>query len=328
MAMTQRHFSCDWGTTHFRLQAIEPGAERVAAETHSSQGVAALAQGGTTGRAERFRTVLATALQALKTQVDPGFERAPVAISGMASSSIGWQELPYGLLPLALDGGGLPWTELAPIENHRLALISGLASKTDVLRGEETQALGAFHRKTLAPLAAGCLLILPGTHSKHLQIADYQVRHFQTFMTGELFAVLSQHSLLRHSVGEVSLSPEPLQGETLEAFRAGVGTARQTPLSAALFRVRTRQVLDGQGAPSNRAFLSGVLIGSELAYLATQRPPCDPLLLGAPPALSAAYCLAIETLGLRDRSSILSSSDQALLSARGQAVFLRQIGWI
>lgn len=325
--MAQVFFSCDWGTTHFRLAAIEAGTLRAVAETRTSQGVAALSQGPAEELPQRFRSVLSGALQMLGDQTELAFARAPVAISGMASSSIGWQELPYGQLPLPLDGDGLPWSEQPSIAGHRLAMFSGLASKTDVLRGEETQALGVFHCEKFAPLASDCLLLLPGTHSKHLQIADGQVRSFQTYMTGELFAVLSQHSLLRHSVGEAPAEPESLVGDALEAFGEGVATSQSMPLSAALFRVRTRQVLDGQAAASNRDFLSGVLIGSELAQLAAPPQLGRPLVLAAAPALEPAYRLALESLGLNHSLSILSPADQALLTARGHAVLLSKIGW-
>lgn len=326
--MAQDFFSCDWGTTHFRLAAIEAGTQRVAAETHTTQGVATITPGPVDERPQRFRAVLSAALQQLDRQLGPPFQHAPVAISGMASSSIGWQELPYGGLPLSLDGNGLPWVELSPIDGHPLALFSGLASPRDILRGEETQALGVFQLEALAPLAAGCLLILPGTHSKHLVVADHQLHDFRTFMTGELFAVLSQHSLLRHSVSDTAPAPQSLEGETLASFCDGVEAARQAPLSAALFQVRTRQVLDGQPPQSNRTFLSGLLIGAELAHLTTSSLSYRALVLAAPPALESVYAAAMQALGLSDQVRSLSATEQGRLTAAGQRVLLQQIGWI
>jgi 2-dehydro-3-deoxygalactonokinase len=246
----------------------------------------------------------------------------------MASSSIGWRELPYARLPLSLDGGGLVWGELEPIDGHRIVLISGAASAHDVMRGEETQALGVFRLAGLKSLSAGCLLLLPGTHCKHLRIADGKVQEFHTFMTGELFAVISQHSILRHSVGPVPQATPTLEGRRLAAYRSGVAEARDLPLAAALFRVRTRQLLDGQAAEFNRAYLSGVLIGSELAYVTDQVPGGWPLVLSAAPALSSAYCEALSALGLEDRLHVVSPEDGARLSPQGQSVLLRRLDWI
>src|SRR5262245_7472016 len=238
--------SCDWGTSHFRLRLVGEG---IAQEVRTDDGVAKLAASGG-DRAENFRVTLARGLERLQAPAE-----IPILISGMASSSIGWKELPYARLPFALDGGSAVW---APMDD-RTYLISGLRSDTDVLRGEETEALGLV--STLGPdFPAAAVCVLPGTHSKHLEVDTGGITGFQTHMTGELFALLSQQSVLRHST-------DPGAPFDRAAFVEGVGQAQRQPLPAALFRVRTRHVLDRREVPSNTSFLSGLLIGTELAGL-------------------------------------------------------------
>jgi 2-dehydro-3-deoxygalactonokinase len=140
-------------------------------------------------------------------------------------------------------------------------------------------------------------------------------------MTGELFSVLGRHSLLQHSVGE---STEPLTSLAGEDFVAGVEHAIARPLSTALFRVRTRDVLDGLPAAGNLAFLSGVLVGGELAHLVHDPAP-TPLVLAATEPLATSYRLALAHLGAESRLTTVPPDDVELLSARGQSVLLSRL---
>ena len=149
------------------------------------------------------------------------------------------------------------------------------------MRGEETEALGVFELPLATRSEERMLLIMPGTHSKHLAIAERAIRDFRTFMTGELFDVVSAHTILRYSVAPLGETVALLNPDHLTAFRAGVEHARRLPLAAALFRVRTRQLLDQAAPETNRAFLSGTLIGAELAHLAGQRQADETIVLAA-----------------------------------------------
>ncbi|REK19305.1 MAG: 2-keto-3-deoxy-galactonokinase [Planctomycetota bacterium] len=320
--MSESFLNCDWGTTRLRLRAVLAGDAEVAAEHRTLDGVATLAQQYTPHEREaRYRTVLSEAVDALAEAAAETVADAPILISGMASSSLGWQELPYARLPLGLDGEGFVWRELAPLETsagrHRVVLISGARNDTDVMRGEETELLGLASLPEGSP-AAGALVIKPGTHSKHLRVEAGRLSDFRTFMTGELFDVLSRHSILQHSVAQNAAG-----NNDLEALRIGVRLGREMPLAAGLFRVRTRQVLDDTDPAANRAFLSGLLIGNELAYLA--REPAMVLVLCATEPAGAAYQTALEELGLAQRLVVIPPSDVELLSARGQAVLLRRV---
>jgi 2-dehydro-3-deoxygalactonokinase len=316
--------NCDWGTTRFRLRAVKLDHFTVAAEFHSADGVASLARHDSgDDRPNRFRSVLSAGLRRLTARLGKQLEDAPVMISGMASSSIGWQEVAYARLPISLDGSQLPWLELKPIESdlgsHRVVLISGACSKSDVMRGEETELIGLFTLPVAAALAAESLVIKPGTHSKHVRVEDQKIVGLQTFMTGELFGVLGQHSILRHSL-ENSAAGGLHWKEAEAELRAGVRHVRSIPLSSALFRVRSRQLLDNLPGARNRAFFSGVLLGNELAYL-TDGPLDDlSLVLCATEPSDAHYRAALDELGLTGRLTAIPSNEVELLSARGQAL--------
>lgn len=209
----------------------------------------------------------------------------------MASSTIGWLELPYTRLPLTLDGSNLrlervDWS--APSTISSTQLVSGAASENDMMRGEETEAIGLMQLVSSQP--PNLLLILPGTHSKHLTIQHEKVTAIRTYMTGELYEVLARHSVLRASVG---LSAEL----SLPAFSEGVECVRTNGLPASLFQTRTRQVLQGHSPENNAAFLSGLVIGAELLALA-QTEGALPIFLGGSGAVRPLYAQAANVLEL------------------------------
>ena len=271
--------NCDWGTTRFRLRLSGLIDAETAVEFESDQGVGNSRDELPAARARQFAAVLTDGLQRLAKD-NPETGAAPIMISGMASSSIGWHELPYAVAPWQLDGSDLACREIEPVaterSSHRVILVSGTRTATDVMRGEETQAVGLFQLPQAQPFADRAIVVLPGTHSKHLMIENRRVVDFQTFMTGELFDVIGRHSVLRHSIGSRFLDTDELSGEQLASFRSGVVEASRRPLPAALFRVRTRDVLEEAAPIANRAFLSGLLIGSELTHLGGMSTPAAP----------------------------------------------------
>jgi 2-dehydro-3-deoxygalactonokinase len=328
--MQEFFINCDWGTSHFRLRAIRIRDTGILAEFRSDDGVALLAAShDDPARSAIFQRVLSEGLGRLGAAVGQSLAAATVVISGMASSSIGWHELPYAPVPFCLDGANLIWRELGTgegLDGFPVVLVSGARTDSDVMRGEETQALGVFRLPVAMPLADRSILVLPGTHSKHLQVAAGQIVGFQTTMTGELFDVLSKQSVLKHSVDADESSSAGLEGDFATAFQAGIAQSRELGLSAALFRVRTRQVLQGHPSATNRAFLSGVLIGAELAYLSKTPWRDQPILLAAGSALEPAYWLAFEAMGLGQRLTSIAAPDVERLSALGQLALLPHLG--
>ncbi len=290
--------SCDWGTSSFRLRVVGGTATT---EVRTDEGAAKLAALGG-DRATAFRETLDRGLLQLGAPDD-----WPVIISGMASSTIGWRELPYARLPFALEGRDAVWERI----DDRVCLISGFRGDTDMLRGEETQAIGLA--ATLgSELPERVTLVFPGTHSKHLEVNGGVITEVRTFMTGELFDLLVHHSVLRHST-EFEAAFDSV------AFAQGVAETRRQPLIAALFRVRTRQVLDRQPAAANTAFLSGLLIGAELLTLAESGLP---VIVAAGSAVRNACAAAGEVLGFGSRLRIVDADP---LSALGQEVLLHRI---
>ncbi len=256
--MPLEFLSCDWGTSSFRLRHVVDGVVR--AEVREPAGVKSIydsAAPGGKARADLFADYCFAKLEQIRAG-GPVTQGSPLVISGMASSTIGWKELPYASAPISLSGEGLRVEKLdwrGPAWLGPTFLVSGVATDREMMRGEECQAVGLM---ALAPMDE-CLLILPGTHSKHIDISSGNLKDFRTFMTGELFDVLGRHTVLRATVDLAA----PPNGH-LESFGAGVDSAREIGLAAALFRARTRGVLAGRSGAENAAFLSGALIGGEL----------------------------------------------------------------
>ena len=217
----------------------------------------------------------------------------------MASSTIGWRELPYARAPFPLDGRGLGCAQLDWAKPDCVGptfLISGLATEFDMMRGEETEIIGLLADPDLEGLRRRSLLILPGTHSKHVRIENGAVVDFRTFMTGELFEVMGRHSILRATLDLAgSRSPLPLAPPHREAFLEGVRWAESRGLAGGLFRARTRAVLGRCPAEENTWFFSGLLIGSELQNLLPACADC-PIILGGAHPFSELYSLALEKI--------------------------------
>lgn len=196
--------------------------------------------------------------------IDPWIAAGRVTLvicCGMVGAKGGWAEAGYTPCPCA------PVTDThllkVPTKNQRIAtyIIPGVSQKNppDVMRGEETQIAGLTRQ---FPGFNGTVC-LPGTHSKWVQMDGGQIISFTSFITGELFALLSEQSLLRHSVGK--------SGWDEAHFQDGVDQAMDNPvaISAELFSLRARFLLQDFPAVAARARLSGLLIGLELA--ATQK---------------------------------------------------------
>lgn len=268
--------SCDWGTTSFRLRLVCGNTGAILREHREPAGIKSLhaeigdkVKGAL--REQVFVNFLRNQVESLLGEPRQGVSSIPLIISGMASSTIGWRELPYAPAPFALDGSGLRIEAIdwpSPLQVGKTFMVSGVATARDMMRGEETEIIGLMADSALDRFRGNALLVLPGTHAKHVVIENGAVIDFRTFMTGELFEVLRRHSILRASVEGGHLAPgEEEAAVDIDAFREGAAWQKRIGLSAALFRVRTRAVLDGCPPPRNLSFLSGVLIGAEVAAI-------------------------------------------------------------
>jgi 2-dehydro-3-deoxygalactonokinase len=199
-------------------------------------------------------------------------------------------------------------------------LISGLATENEMMRGEETEIIGLMAQPNLAALGDNCLMILPGTHSKHVRIKNHSIFDWRTFMTGELFEVLGKHSLLRASVALEATRGAFSESERA-SFQAGVLWGQERGLAGGLFRVRTRAVLERRPLAENTWFFSGLLIGAELAEIG-QSPNRPPVILAAAGHLAELYAAALEAaIGKKWLQLPAEQLDAATISAH--SVFLQ-----
>jgi len=235
----------DWGTTALRVWAMGAGGTVLAAVA-SDQGMGALAP-------QAFEPAL---LALIEPWLAGAGNPVPVVACGMVGARQGWREAAYRAVPCTPLGG--PLLAVAPHDpRFTLHIVAGLsqAEPADVMRGEEVQIAGylATH-----PGFEGTLC-LPGTHSKWATIRAGRVSSFQTCMTGELFALLSTTSVLRHALGGPGWDDAAFLDASAEALAA------PETLSTRLFAIRAASLLAGQSPATARARLSGLLIGAELA---------------------------------------------------------------
>jgi 2-dehydro-3-deoxygalactonokinase len=245
MAHAADWIAVDWGTTHLRAWAM--GAD--GAVCHAAQSDAGM---GALARAE-FEPALIALVEGWLT----AGRVTPVLACGMVGSRQGWVEAPYRAVPCApLEPGGFA---IVSCRDPRLTVrvIPGLkqVAPADVMRGEETQIAGFL---ACDPAFDG-VLCLPGTHNKWVRLSAGEVVSFQTFMTGEMFALLADHSVLRYSVGT--------GGWDEQAFGLALDDALSRPdrIAARLFSLRAEALLTGLAPEVARSRLSGALIGVELA---------------------------------------------------------------
>lgn len=321
--MKNHLLGCDWGTSSFRLRLIDTTDLQLIGEVTSQEGVASTfnawkANGDHRGisREHFFRQQLTRQIALLASQTAIDLTGIPVVISGMASSSIGMDEVPYATLPFPTDGSLASTRRLLAQDDfpHDLTLISGVRTQHDVMRGEETQLIGLLNLLAIRQIYVDeSILIFPGTHSKHIYIQQQQVTDFRTFMTGELFNLMACHSILSDSVETTDL--HALSESDKNAFVSGINDADSSILND-LFKVRTNQLFNKLTKKQNALYLSGLLIGDELKTLVKQTQ--WQLILCSGTNLYEQYKLAIDALDLSNRTTTISASliDKATMAGQ------------
>ena len=303
--------SCDWGTSAFRLRLIRVHDLHIVTAVTDNYGIADCyrlwSQQHTVPREEFYIARLKSQIGALGQKAKMPLDTIPVVLSGMASSSIGLMELPYKKLPFDLDGSDLLVDILNAGNDHPLIIISGTRTDNDVMRGEETKVLG--WASALGEHNGEQLLILPGTHPKHIAIRDNQAVDFKTYMTGEFFDLLANRSVLSASV-EAGGDFENPANQT--CFCEGVEAGQAFDLLHMAFMVRTNQLIKQTPKTQNFYYLSGLLIGAELKQITSRTPVC---LVGGQ-MHSALYARALQILGVPAVKTV--DADSALI--RGQQV--------
>ena len=271
----------DWGTSHLRVWLLDDHG-RVLAEHRSDEGMGATAR-------EQFHAVLERHLSDLAVPAD-----VPVIMCGMVGSRQGWAEARYLAVPASLADIAAQAVRIPGIARN-IRIMPGLSKPNpdapDVMRGEETQLLGLSR---LAPAAGDRFVCMPGTHSKWAQMRGDTVVDFTSFMTGDAYAVLSGHSVLRHSMSAESVDPESPVFQ--EAVRASLDSPAD--ILARLFSIRPAGLLLDLGAADASARLSGYMIGQEIAGARARFELPDQVdLVGGEP-LGTLYAAALEVAGI------------------------------
>lgn len=276
--MTVEWIAVDWGTS--RLRAWAMNGDKPITSAISDDGMGGLS-------ADEFEQKLLSLIEPwLGDHVTPDIS-TPVIACGMIGARKGWASAPYRAVPCA------PHAETmtrAPAQDPRISvfMIPGLSQPqpADVMRGEETQIAGFLSQN---PKFDG-VLCLPGTHTKWAHISAEEVVSFRTFMTGEIFELLTTRSVLRHNIGE---------GLDQPAFTEAIGDAMAKPeaIAARLFSLRSESLLAGLDPDVARGRLSGFLIGMELAASRPYWLGRQVAVIGTP-QLSSLYGAALATQGI------------------------------
>ena len=297
------YVAVDWGTSSFRLWLIDRAGE-VLGERRSEEGMMAAGKPG-------FAAVLQSHLDAVGTA-----PALPVIICGMAGARQGWVEAGYVDTPAPL-ASVLKQAVAVPGQDRDIRILAGIAQRDrkapDVMRGEETQLLGALGLDA----AGDALVCMPGTHSKWVRVGGGTVERFATFMTGELFGAVSRQTILSHAVAGADEAHE------FDAFKSAVMAAFERPALAAnlLFQVRSGQLLHGGTASAAREKISGTLIGLELAGGLAGGAPRAGITLVASGRLQMLYQSAFDTVGISVRSIGAEAAVRRGLSMAAAAIW-------
>ena len=284
----------DWGTSSFRAYRLRDGA--VIGRIETAGGILGIPQGGF---AAALRQAIAPWLAAGETEI---------LLCGMVGSRQGWVEAPYLSCPAGpaeIAAAAIP----IPFDGARVRLLPGLTTRApggtpDVMRGEETKLVGLLATLGTAP----ALVCLPGTHSKWARLAGGQVVGFTTHMTGELRAVLLDHSIL----GRQARAAPP----DAAAFRRGLHRAAEPGgLSHHLFGTRALGLFGELPETATESYLSGLLIGAECRAEASGAGTVH---LAGAEALAERYAIALTAAGqtCQRHPDDIAASGLALLAGR------------
>jgi 2-dehydro-3-deoxygalactonokinase len=251
----------------------------------------------------------------------------PIVAAGMVGSANGWREAPYLSVPFDLAHLGAKLTQVRTARGNLIHIVPGLLQNiglANVMRGEETQVLGALTACALLKCERDFLFGLPGTHSKWVYVSGRHIRHFETFMTGEVYAALCAHTILGRGMRYGS-QPDPL------AFDRGVqvagSAAGKAGILSTIFSVRTlgiMGVLFPEGQPD---YLSGLLIGYEVDSISRLRSeqvlPAkmlpEAIVLVGEDSLCARYLRALKLHGYEDVQIVANAAQRGLWEVALQA---------
>jgi 2-dehydro-3-deoxygalactonokinase len=277
----------DWGTTHLRLFLCDETGK--ALDTRSGDGVSGL------------RNDVGAAFFRAVGDWDRAHGKLPAVLCGMVGSTIGWREVPYlncPARPEAIAKSALCFAA----EGRPIAIAPGLTCRNrllapDMMRGEETQILGAMRCEP--KLASGRqFLCMPGTHTKWVSLKDGTVEHFLTALTGELFDILHNHSVLVNAAGV----PEVVGGTEFSRALEQTKLYPDAELIHLLFEVRSRQLRGELKRKDAAAYLSGLIIGQDVSgakrFFRNDLAEAGHVVVIGSPKLTELYARALKTRDL------------------------------
>lgn len=268
MRWAEGFIAVDWGTTNRRAYRID-AAGICGDEFEDDRGVLSVPAGGFGGAVAEIRARLGD---------------KPLLLAGMIGSNRGWIEAPYVPCPAGLDdlAGALVWAD------EQTAIVPGVCDprRADVMRGEEVQLLGAAADGTIPPDGLVCH---PGTHNKWVEVAGGRIATFRTIMTGELFNLLREHSVLS------DLLAEPV--EPGDAFDSGVRQGLAGDVQAELFSVRSRVLLGQARREDAPSYTSGLLIGGDVRIGLESVAAAPQVVVMGRPELTRLYAAAVAIAG-------------------------------
>lgn len=290
--LNQPFIAVDWGTSSFRAALIGAAGEALD-ELSTSRGILGFKPN------EFVPYLLATCERFTTNAAAAGSKK--FLLSGMVGSKNGLLEVPYCPCPATASdiANALGWVETTKDANFNIAIVPGVRNGfEDVMRGEETQVFGAAALLGLQ----NATMVLPGTHSKWVHLEGGAITQFNTFMTGEFYALLAQHSILAKSLPEVTATPAALD---TAAFLQGIDRAVKSMSSGQgllgnAFSTRVKSLFNELQPAQAASYLSGLVIGDELA--AMRLPAGSQVIVIGSPALSERYNLAFAHLGVQTRA--------------------------
>jgi len=277
----KRLVAIDWGTSSLRGALLDTDG-KVLEERSDARGILTVPEGGFP---EVFQTLFGDWMRA---------EGTRCLISGMAGSKQGWVEAPYCACPAGRVEVGRKIIDIHAIPGKRIAIVPGLSDEhdgvPDVMRGEEVQIFGAM---SITGLDDG-VFVLPGTHNKWATVRKGRVAGFRTYMTGEFYALLSQHSILARTLDAAAPLDEAAFLEGVTRSENGHGLLHNA------FGARTLALFERMPKQELASYLSGLLIGEELRTQSLQAVG-EVVLIGSP-ALTQRYTLALRATGVTTRT--------------------------
>jgi 2-dehydro-3-deoxygalactonokinase len=302
----------DWGTTSLRAYLLDD--DGIALDTRaSSAGIMKLPAGGFD---QAFEETCGAWLDA--------HPQLPVIAAGMVGSAQGWIEAPYVEAPAdatALVAGIVKVKAARGVTVHIVPGVLERGTLPNVMRGEETQIFGALSGDASLNAKDGALIGLPGTHAKWAFVRDERIERFYTFMTGETFGALRDHTILGRTM-------HPAESPDQAAFLRGVDTARDAGhpgVLATIFSTRTLGLTGQLTAEQQPDYLSGLLIGHELRGLNEVLARDQSTLSGRTlrlignDALCDRYRAALARFGCDDAQTVAHATERGLYRIAAQA---------